>query len=145
VHCSFVEIDIETGGIRVERHLAFEDCGDVLHPAIAEDQVRGGIMQGIATVLYERLAFDDDGNPLSSTLLDYLFPSACEAPPVFEIHHVPGGAVTRVNHRGVGEGGAIAAPPAVSNAIEDALSPFGARVRSLHVTPEDVLRMVGTL
>jgi carbon-monoxide dehydrogenase large subunit len=145
VHCCFVEVDIETGGIRVERHLAFEDCGDMLHPAIAEDQVRGGIMQGIATVLYERLAFDADGNPLSATLLDYLFPSACEAPPVFEIHHVPGGAVSRVNHRGVGEGGAIAAPPAVSNAIEDALAPFGARVTSLHVTPEDVLRMAGTL
>jgi len=145
VHCSFVEVDVETGAVRVDRHLVFEDCGDIIHPAIAADQVRGGVMQGIASVLYERLAFDDDANPLSATLLDYLFPSSVEAPGAFEVHHVPGRRVTKVNHRGVGEGGAICAPPALSNAIEDALAPFGARVTTLHVTPEDILRMTGAL
>ncbi len=145
VHCSFVEVDVETGGVRVDRHLVFEDCGDVIHPEIAADQVHGGVMQGIASVLYERIAFDADANPLATTFLDYQFPSLTEAPGALEVHHVPGGAVTRVNHRGVGEGGAICAPPALSNAIEDALAPFGARVTTLHVTPEDVVRMVGAL
>jgi aerobic carbon-monoxide dehydrogenase large subunit len=145
VHCSFVEVDVETGAVRVDRHLVFEDCGDMIHPAIVDDQIRGGVMQGIASVLYERLAFDSAATPLSTTLLDYLFPSGFEAPDVFEIHHVHGGASTKVNHRGVGEGGAIGAPPALSNAIEDALAPFGARVTSLHVTPEDVLGMIGVL
>jgi carbon-monoxide dehydrogenase large subunit len=138
VHCCFVEVDVETGGVTIEGYLVYEDCGDVIHPEIVDDQIRGGVMQGIATVLYERHRYDEAGNLLTGTLVDYLMPGAPEAATI-EIHHVHGSQATTVNHRGVGEGGAIAAPAAVTNAIEDALAPFGVSIRSLHITPEEIV------
>jgi len=119
----------------------FEDCGDLINPAIVEGQIRGGVAQGIATVLYERVHYDDDANLLTTTFLDYLVPSAAELPAI-EVHHVESTHRSAVNVRGVGEGGAIVSPAAVSNAVEDALAPFGARVTELHLPPAIVRAFV---
>jgi carbon-monoxide dehydrogenase large subunit len=141
VHCCVVEVDEHTGLVKVVDYVVFEDCGDVINGAIVDGQVRGGVAQGIATVLYERVVYDDDANFFTSTLVDYLIPTAAEIPPI-EVHHVEGGHRSEVNFRGVGEGGAICSPAAVSNAIEDALSPFRARVTELYMPPPVVLGLI---
>jgi aerobic carbon-monoxide dehydrogenase large subunit len=141
VHCCVVEVDPETGVVTIPEYLVFEDCGDLINPVIVDGQIRGGVAQGISTVLYERVHYDDDANLRTTTFLDYLVPSACEIPSV-EIHHVETTEPSAVNTRGVGEGGAIAAPAAVSNAVEDALLPFGARVTDLFLPPEVVLGLL---
>jgi carbon-monoxide dehydrogenase large subunit len=141
VHCCVVEIDAETGRVTIERYAVFEDCGDIINPAIVDGQIRGGVTQGISTVLFERAVYDDDANFLTSTFLDYLVPSAAEIPSI-DVHHVVGAHRTTVNYRGVGEGGAIASPAAVCNAIADALAPFGARVTELHNPPATVVEYV---
>jgi len=142
VHCCAVEVDETTGVVAVTDYVVFEDCGDVINPAIVDGQVRGGVTQGIGMVLYERAVYDDDANFLTSTLVDYLVPTAAEIPSI-EVNHVESPHRTSVNWRGVGEGGAIASPPAVCNAIEDALAPFGARVRQLYLPPSVVADLVG--
>ncbi len=138
VHCCVVEVDRHTGVVRVTDYVVFEDCGDVINGAIVDGQVRGGVTQGIASVLYERVVYDEDANFLTGSLLDYLIPTAAEIPPI-EVHHVADGYRSEVNFRGVGEGGAICSPAAVSNAVEDALAPFGARVTQLSLPPAVVL------
>jgi carbon-monoxide dehydrogenase large subunit len=141
VHCCAVEVDADTGRVDITDYVVFEDCGDLVNPAIVEGQIRGGVAQGIATVLYERIHYDDDANLLTTTLLDYLVPSAAELPAI-EVHHVESTTESTVNVRGVGEGGAIVSPAAVSNAIEDALAPFGARVTELHMPPAAVRELI---
>jgi aerobic carbon-monoxide dehydrogenase large subunit len=137
VHCCAVEVDADTGQATITDYIVFEDCGDVINPAIVEGQIRGGVTQGVAMVLYERMHYDDDANLLTTTFLDYLVPSAADVPPI-EVHHVESAERSTVNVRGVGEGGAIIAPAAVCNAIEDALLPFGARVTQLFLPPHVV-------
>lgn len=141
-HCAIVEVDVETGIVRVERYIAAEDCGALINPAVVEGQIRGGIAQGIGAVLLERSAYDQDGNFQSATFMDYLLPTACDVPRI-EIAHlqtVPTDA--DVNFRGVGEGGMIVAPPALVNAIEDALSPFGVRIYEQHLPPARILELI---
>src|SRR5579863_5752023 len=141
-HCAIVEVDVETGVVKVERYVAAEDCGALINPAVVEGQIRGGIAQGIGAVLLERSAYDEDGNYQSATFMDYLLPTACEIPR-FEIEHletVPTDA--DVNFRGVGEGGMIVAPPTIVNAIEDALAPFGVRIYEQHLPPARILELI---
>ena len=145
VHSCFVEVDVETGFVKILRYVVVEDCGDVINPAIVEGQIRGGITQGIAGVLYEHAAYDEDANFRASTFMDYLLPTATEAP-VIEIHHVDQTVRTdEVNSRGVGEGGAIGAPAALTNAIEDALLPFGAVVTDQYLPPSKILELAGVI
>lgn len=145
-HAAIVEVDVETGQVRVERYLVAEDCGALINPAIVEGQVRGGVAQGIGAVLLERSAYDpDSAQYLSSTFMDYLLPTACEIPRI-EIDHMETVPLDAdVNFRGVGEGGMIIAPPTLCNAIEDALSPFGARVTEQHLPPTRVLELIGVV
>jgi len=141
-HCAIVDVDAETGLVRVERYVAVEDCGALINPAVVEGQIRGGIAQGIGAVLLERSAYDQDGNCQSATFMDYLVPTACDVPRI-EIEHletVPTDA--DVNFRGVGEGGMIVAPPTLVNAIEDALSPFGVRIHEQHLPPSRILELI---
>ena len=134
-HCALVEVDVETGLVSIERYVVVEDCGVMINPAIVEGQVRGGVAQGIGAVLLERSAYDEDGQYLSGSFMDYLLPTACDVPPI-EIHHLQTVPLDPdVNFRGVGEGGMIVAPPALCNAIEDALSPFGVRIYEQHLPP----------
>jgi carbon-monoxide dehydrogenase large subunit len=145
-HAAIVEVDVETGQVRVERYVVAEDCGALINPAIVEGQIRGGVAQGIGAVLLERSAYDaDSGQFLSSTFMDYLLPTACEVPRI-EIEHLETIPLDAdVNFRGVGEGGMIIAPPTLCNAIEDALSPMGARVTEQHLPPSRILELIGVI
>jgi aerobic carbon-monoxide dehydrogenase large subunit len=143
-HCCIVEVDIETGEVKILRYLVVEDCGTMINPAIVEGQVRGGVAQGIGGVLYERSAYNDDGQFLAGTFMDYLIPTAMEIPAI-EIDHVESPPTHEVNYRGVGEGGAIGAPAALSSAIEDALSSFGVRLTEQYLPPARILELVGVI
>jgi carbon-monoxide dehydrogenase large subunit len=141
-HCAIVDVDIETGIVKVERYVAVEDCGALINPAVVEGQIRGGVAQGIGAVLLERSAYDVDGNYQSSTFVDYLLPTASEIPRI-EIEHLETVPLDAdVNFRGVGEGGMIVAPPTLVNAIEDALAPFGVRIYEQHLPPVRVLELI---
>jgi carbon-monoxide dehydrogenase large subunit len=141
-HCAIVEVDAETGLVKVERYVAAEDCGALINPAVVEGQIRGGIAQGIGAVLLERSAYDQDGNFQSATFMDYLLPTACDIPRI-EIEHLETVPLDAdVNFRGVGEGGMIVAPPTVVNAIEDALAPFGVRIYEQHLPPARILELI---
>jgi aerobic carbon-monoxide dehydrogenase large subunit len=141
-HCAIVDVDIETGIVKVERYVVAEDCGALINPAVVEGQIRGGVAQGIGAVLLERSAYDEDGNCQSATFMDYLVPTACDIPRI-EIAHLETVPLDAdVNFRGVGEGGMIVAPPTVVNAIEDALSPFGVRIYEQHLPPARILELI---
>jgi aerobic carbon-monoxide dehydrogenase large subunit len=144
-HCCIVEVDVETGHVNFERYVVVEDCGVAVNPAIVEGQIRGGVAQAIGAVLLEYAAYDEDGQYLASSFMDYLLPDAVSVPPL-EIHHVETVLTDPdVNFRGVGEGGMIVAPAAIVNAIEDALQPFGARITEQHLPPARILELVGTV
>jgi carbon-monoxide dehydrogenase large subunit len=144
-HACIVEVDLETGRVTFPRYLVVEDCGPVINPAIVDGQVRGGVAQGIGAVLYERTTYDDDANLQSATYMDYLVPTAVEIPEI-EVHHLethsPGG---ENDFRGVGEGGMIGAPAAITNAIEDALAPFNARITEQYLPPARILELAGVI
>ena len=144
VHCCTVEVDVDTGKVTILRYVVDEDCGSIINPAIVDGQIRGGVAQGIGAVLLERSAYGEDGQYLATTFMDYLLPTATDIPPI-EIHHLESAPIGEINFRGVGEGGAIGAPAAVTNAIEDALVPFGARVREQHLPPSRILELCGRL
>jgi aerobic carbon-monoxide dehydrogenase large subunit len=141
-HCAIVEVDVETGIVKVERYVAAEDCGALINPAVVEGQIRGGIAQGIGAVLLERSAYAEDGSFQSATFMDYLMPTACDVPRI-EIEHLETVPLDAdVNFRGVGEGGMIVAPPTIVNAIEDALSPFGVRIYEQHLPPARIMELI---
>jgi carbon-monoxide dehydrogenase large subunit len=141
-HICLCEIDAATGSVEILRYVVSEDCGVMINPNVVEGQIAGGVVQGIGGVLYEHLQYDDSGNPLTTTFLDYLLPTAAEVPEI-EYGHVETPAPTNPGgHKGLGEGGAIAAPPAVINAVADALAPLGVKVRSQPLGPADVVALI---
>jgi aerobic carbon-monoxide dehydrogenase large subunit len=140
-HLCAVEVDTETGMVTIRSYVAVDDVGKVVNPLIVEGQVHGGIAQGIAQALYEEAVYDDDGNLLTTTLADYLVPSAADLPSyVTDRTESPAG--NRLGVKGVGEAGTIASTPAVVNAIVDALRPFGIRDITMPCTPERVWRAI---
>ena len=137
-HAAIVEVDIQTGGVAIRRFVVAEDAGILVNPMIVDGQVHGGVAQGIANALYEEIKYDEEGNLLTTSLADYLPPTAAEMPEI-EIHHlVTLSEATITRAKGVGEGGTIGAPAAVVNAIVDALSPFGIEFFELPVTPQRI-------
>jgi aerobic carbon-monoxide dehydrogenase large subunit len=141
-HVCTCEVDVTTGAVRLLRYIVGEDCGHMINPAVVEGQIAGGVVQGIGGALLEELAYDADGNPVATTFMDYLLPTATDVP-VIEYAHVetapgpgPGG------YKGVGEGGAIGAPPAVVNAVADALSPLGVTITRLPLTPATIVGLI---
>lgn len=141
-HVCTVEVDVATGRVIILRYLVVEDCGRVINPAIVEGQVRGGVAQGIGEVLFEHAAYDKEGNFLAGTFMDYLLPTSAEIPSI-EIDHLETDPEGEFGFRGVGEGGAIVAPATLTNAIDDALQPFGVRVCQQYLPPSKVLELVG--
>jgi carbon-monoxide dehydrogenase large subunit len=137
-HVAVVEVDTETGKVRVERYVVAEDAGVLINPMIADGQVHGGIAQGIGNALLEEIIYDETGNNLSTTLADYMPPTAHEIP-VIELHHIETPSTASITKaKGLGEGGGIGAPAAVINAINDALSPFGVEIDEMPATPQRI-------
>ena len=130
-----------TGGVEVLRYIVSEDCGVMINPNIVEGQIDGGVVQGIGGVLYENFVYDADGNPLTTTFLDYLLPTAGEVP-MIEHGHIETPAMTPGGFKGVGEGGAIGAPPAVVNAVADALSALGVGAISQPLDPARIVALI---
>jgi len=143
-HVCWVEVDLETGFVKIPRYVVVEDCGELINPAIVEGQVRGGVAQGVGAVLYERAAYDDDANFQAGTFMDYLIPTSMEIPEI-EIHHVETPSEIAANYRGVGEGGMIGSPPAITNAIEDALAHLGVTITEQHLPPSRILELAGVI
>lgn len=144
-HCAIVEVDVETGHVKIERWIVVEDCGALINPAVVEGQVRGGVAQGIGAVLLERSAYDENAQFLAGTFMDYLLPTATEIPRI-EIEHLETVPLDPdVNFRGVGEGGMIVSPPTLVNAIEDALAPFGVVITEQHLPPLRILELIGAV
>lgn len=140
-HLCTCEVDIDTGKVTLLRYIVSEDCGPMINPNVVEGQICGGTVQGIGGALYEHMAYDDDGNPTSTTFMDYLLPTATEAPTI-EIGHVETPSPGPGSYKGVGEGGAIGATPAVLNAVADALAPFGVEISHLPLSPATIVSMV---
>jgi aerobic carbon-monoxide dehydrogenase large subunit len=140
-HVCTCEVDVATGLVRLLRYIVSEDCGPMINPNVVEGQIAGGAAQGIGGALYEHLAYDEDGNPVTTTFMDYLLPTAAEVP-VIEHGHVETPSAGPGGYKGVGEGGAIGAPPAVVNAVADALSPFGVTVTRLPLSPSQVVALL---
>ena len=137
-HAAVVEVDIETGGVTIERFVVAEDAGRLINPMIVDGQIHGGVAQGIANALYEEIIYDETGNILTATLADYLPPTAHEIPPI-EIRHLETLTEASVlKAKGLGEGGAIGAPAAVINAVNDALAPFNISIDEIPATPQRI-------
>jgi carbon-monoxide dehydrogenase large subunit len=135
-HIAEVEVDPETGGVHIVRFLVVEDAGRLINPAIAEGQIRGGVAQGIANALYEELAYDEDGNLVTASLMDYLPPTWAEIPPIEILHRQTVSDSELTGAKGLGEGGAIGAPAAVLNAVSDALAYLGVEAFHMPQTPQ---------
>ena len=136
---SYVEVDCETGFIKVLGQWAVDDCGRVINPLLVEEQVRGGVVQGLGAVLFEECIYSEDGNLLNGTMADYLVPMADEMPDIVLDHVETPEASTKLGAKGIGEGGLIGAMGSAWVAVNDALKPFGAKVRHQPFTPERVL------
>jgi carbon-monoxide dehydrogenase large subunit len=141
-YIAVVEVDTETGKVDLTRFVTVDDAGRILNPMLAEGQVHGGVAQGIAQALFEEFAYDSEGNPLTTTFADYAIPSAAELP-AFESSLVESPTPNNpLGAKGIGESGAIGAPPAVLNAVIDALAPYDVRHFDPPCTPERVWRAI---
>jgi carbon-monoxide dehydrogenase large subunit len=141
-HAAVVEVDTETGHVRLVRFVAVDDCGTVVNPTAVEGQQHGGIAQGVAQALFEEVVYDSDGTPLTTTLAEYLVPSAAELCAI-EAHTIGlPSPVNPIGAKGIGQAGAIGSTPAVQNAVVDALRHVGVRHIDLPVTPERVWRAI---
>jgi len=118
-----------------------EDCGRIINPMIVDGQVHGGVAQGIGAALYEEMVYDEDGQLVSASLVDYVIPSAVEIPKM-DVVHIESESAVAGGFRGMGEGGTIGAPAAIANAIADALSPLGINVSTLPMTPQRIFSLL---
>lgn len=141
-HIAQVEIDPETYAVQVKNYVVAEDSGRIINPMIVDGQVHGGVAQGLGAALLEEVIYDDTGQLLTASLVDYVIPSAPEVPNM-EVVHVDSESPTSLGgYRGVGEGGTIGAPAAIANAVSDALAPLGHEITELPITPERLFRLV---
>ncbi|HXJ81066.1 MAG TPA: xanthine dehydrogenase family protein molybdopterin-binding subunit [Candidatus Methylomirabilis sp.] len=142
-HAVVLEVDAETGSVRILRWIVAHDCGHVLEPGIVEGQIHGGVVQGLPDALNVQLAYDDSGQRLTATLMDYTLATAADAPPTFDIRHLESPTpLNPLGAKGAGEGGIMPVHPLIAQAVEDALAPFGARVDRVPVTRAEIHAMV---
>jgi carbon-monoxide dehydrogenase large subunit len=141
-NAAVVAVDPDTGVITVERFVVVHDCGRVVNPMIADAQIAGGVMQGIGGALYEEMVYDEHGQPLSGSFMDYAMPVATQAPTLVLDHIESPSTRNPLGVKGLGEGGAIAPPAAIANAVEDALRPLGVVVRRGPLTPARVRELI---
>ena len=135
VHVAQVEVDVESGAVRLLRYVVAHDCGKVINPIIVDGQVHGGVAQGVGGALFEDMAYDAEGQLLAGSLMDYAIPKADDLPPIETVHLEFPSPRNPLGVKGLGEGGAISPPAAIANAVEDALAPFGVRITETPLTP----------
>ena len=140
VQASYLEVDPDTGVVTLLKHWCVEDCGRVINPQLVDEQIRGGIVQGLGGALYEEIHYDEDGQLLNGSMADYLVPMAAEMPDMQIAHVETPTKESELGAKGAGEAGTAGAPAAVMNAINDALRPLGAQVTEMPFTPERILR-----
>jgi carbon-monoxide dehydrogenase large subunit len=143
IQASLVEVDPDTGFVKLLKHWAVEDCGTVLNPMLVDEQMRGGIVQGIGGALFEECVYSADGQMQNGNMADYLVPMAGEMPDMVIAHVQTPTKTSELGAKGAGEAGTAGAPATVMNAINDALMPLNARVTSQPFTPEKILRALG--
>ena len=143
-HAAMVAVDPETGEVEILRYVIVEDGGKLVNPMIVDGQIYGGFAQGVGTALYEEMPFDRSGQPLASTLADYLLPAATEVPALVIDHMETLAPYTEFGVKGIGEGGAIAPPAAIANAVNDALRPLGVELLVSPITPQRIVAGIGT-
>ena len=142
---SYLEVDVETGFITLLDHWCIEDCGTVINPQLVDEQIRGGVVQGLGAALWEQCVYDREGQMLNANMADYLVPMAAELPDMRCGHAVSPTFESDLGAKGAGEAGTCGAPAAVMNALNDALAPFGVRLTDMPFTPQKVLRALGKI
>ena len=141
-HVVEVEVDIETGAVEILRYTVVHDCGRMINPTIVDGQVIGGAVHGIGSALYERMVFDDAGQPMTVNLGEYLMPAAGEMPRFDLLHTESPTPLNPLGAKGAGEGGVIPAPAAIAAAVEDALAPFGILIDDVPIVPDRIVAAV---
>jgi carbon-monoxide dehydrogenase large subunit len=141
-HVAVVEVDVHTGGIKLLDYIVAHDAGKLINPLLVEGQIHGGVAQGIGAALYEEIAYDAKGQLLSGSFLNYLLPGSLEVPPIKAVHLESPSPLNPLGVKGLGEGGAIAPPAAIANALADALRPLAAQVNEIPLTPDRVLKLL---
>jgi carbon-monoxide dehydrogenase large subunit len=145
IQASYVEVDTNTGHVRLLGHWAVDDFGTIINPMLAAEQVRGGIVQGIGEALFEEIVYDGRGQLTNGSFVDYLLPKATEMPGIFVDHVETPWPRSELGAKGAGEAGLTGALGAVLNAVNDALLPFGRTITSIPITPARILQALGTI
>jgi carbon-monoxide dehydrogenase large subunit len=141
-HVAEVDIDVETGAVKILRYVALQDSGRLINPMLVEGQIHGGVAHGIGNALYEWMGYDDDGQPVTTTYADYLLPSATEVPMLTTLYKETPSPLNPLGVKGVGEAGTIPATAALISAVEDALSPFNVRIDHFPLRPMEIVQMI---
>jgi carbon-monoxide dehydrogenase large subunit len=145
IQASYVEVDPETGFIKLLKHWCVEDCGTVINPMLVDEQLRGGVVQGLGGALFEECLYNEEGQMLNGSMADYLVPMAFEMPDIVIAHVCTPTKTSELGAKGAGEAGTAGAPGAVMNAVNDALQSLGGNVVEQPMTPERVLAALGKL
>ena len=141
-HVAEVEVDTETGGVRILRYCAIQDSGTLINPMIVGGQMQGGVAHGIGNALFEWMGYDDDAQPVTTTFADYLIPTSTEVPNIATLFKETPSPLNPLGAKGAGEVSTIPTAAAVISAIEDALSPFGVRIAQTPVPPQKLLELI---
>jgi carbon-monoxide dehydrogenase large subunit len=141
-HACEVEVDVETGGVRILRYVALQDSGRLVNPLIVEGQLHGGIVHGIGNALFEVMGYDENAQPVTTTFADYLLPTATEVPGIDLLFHESPSPFNPLGVKGVGEGGTVPVAASVISAVENALEPFGVRITRAPITPVELLPLL---
>jgi aerobic carbon-monoxide dehydrogenase large subunit len=142
VHAAFVEVDVQTGAVKIRRYVVLHDCGRMLNPLIVRGQIVGAVVQGIGGSLLEDILYDTDGNPLVTTMQDYILPRMHDVPPIEILHMETPSPLNPLGVKGAGEAGTLGPPAALAAAVEDALAPFHARINSTPLSPQKILASI---
>ncbi len=143
IQASYLEVDTDTGFVRLLRHWVVEDCGTIINPQLVDEQIRGGVVQGLGAALFEHCQYDDQGQMINANMADYLVPMAGEMPDIDVAHVVSPTLESALGAKGAGEAGTAGAAACVSNAVNDALAPFGVEITEIPLVPELILRALG--
>ena len=144
-HAAEVEVDIETGEVRILNYVALQDSGVLINPMLVDGQVQGGIAHGIGNALYEWMGYDDAAQPVPTTFADYLLPTATEIPNMKTLYTQTPSPLNPLGAKGAGEVSTIPTAAAVINAIEDALSTFGVRIERTPIMPHEIMELVSNV